>query len=565
MARVMRSTEPAHSTMRTEGIMRWPIGGLVVALALGLAAGSAAAADGTIVRLDGEVAYVDVGLSRGLAPGATLEVLRTVTAKHPVSGEELVDHFPLGTMKLAGVGGVLSYGPVEKRIARVVKVGDVVRIAADAPAAAPPPAAAAHAPGAHVPAPPAAAALTAEAAAALEVTKVWESTFGRPPSARVTILGEYLARHPDSPYADGLSREIAAFTSMELRMEAADVAREEALHPTVAGEVGADEAKAPAVPGLRAKGKLPARVFVGDPLEVAIVVTPAERARSAAAYVRGPADASFERIDLAPDGDGYFRAMVPAARVALPSVQLFVEVVDVDGRTVSVIGSPTAPAEVIVEGLPAGAPSPGPGHSAVRGTFEFVSFNTRALNDWYMVAESDFMYRIGTVLWSVRSGFGVLYGMGGRVRDLDIAGLAPHPVGFNYGYFEAELRFGKLVGLSGRLLGGQTVRGDGIGAEMRLRIGSETGTSLVVGGSVLSSIGALALLQLQWDAIKGWPMSGTVIVTNQPAGADIGVRLVYEISYRALWWLQPTLRVGYELRNISHGGFSGGLGLVLGW
>ncbi|MSP59492.1 MAG: hypothetical protein EXR72_03960 [Myxococcales bacterium] len=266
-----------------------------------------------------------------------------------------------------------------------------------------------------------------------------------------------------------------------------------------------------------------------------------------------------------------------------PGVELFVEVVDRAGKAVT-SGSAQKPLVLPIDALAGGPVSPGPGHSAVRGYFEFVDFNRFRGNDYYLLTESDFMYRIGPWLYSVRTGFGILTGRGGKVADLDPTDNAPvcphakdtedktcgHEVGFNYGYIEGEFHFGRLVGASTRLLAGHTVQGQGVGLELRLRVGSETGTNLVAGMSVFSNIGMLGLLQLEWDVIKGWPMSASVMVTNQPAGGgptggDIGVRLVYQVGYRAKSWLQPTLRIGYGARNIDHGGMSVGLGLVMGW
>ncbi|TXH27502.1 MAG: hypothetical protein E6Q99_03340 [Elusimicrobia bacterium] len=64
--------------------------------------------DGTIVRIEGDLLYFDVGTERGLRIGQSVRVLRTIIAKHPVTGKRLVDHFPLGTLSVEGVGSVLS-------------------------------------------------------------------------------------------------------------------------------------------------------------------------------------------------------------------------------------------------------------------------------------------------------------------------------------------------------------------------------------------------------------------------------------------------------------------------
>ena len=76
-----------HAGRRGRMRLGW-ISGFLVLASLGSAAAQptgASGPDGTIVQLERGTAYVDVGASRGLRPGAVLQVLRTVTAKHPAA------------------------------------------------------------------------------------------------------------------------------------------------------------------------------------------------------------------------------------------------------------------------------------------------------------------------------------------------------------------------------------------------------------------------------------------------------------------------------------------------
>ena len=116
-----------------------------------------------------------------------------------------------------------------------------------------------------------------------------------------------------------------------------------------------------------------------------------------------------------------------------------------------------------------------------------------------------------------------------------------------------------------RGLAGQSRAGAGGGAELKLRIGSELGTNLVIGGAIISDFGALAQLKLEWNVIRSWPMSVTVVATNQPVQTDLGVRLIYQVGWRFKHWFAPIARIGYDVRNINHGGLSLGLGVVMGW
>jgi hypothetical protein len=512
--------------------------------------------DGTVVQIEGDTVYFDLGLKRGVYPGMTLQVLRAITAKHPLTGQTLVDHFPLGTLAVEQAGRVLSYGWVDKRIAPMVKVGDGVAFLRQSARPSEP---ATREPAARAPVD----------AVGDELLRVYRTTLGKAPSERAKLLEQYLSTHPGSPNAQLIQGEIATFNGVAQALRDA----------SAAGAVRArrPESEEHDATRLEILGQIPEHIYERDPLEFAIHVTHAERVATAFAYVRLPEEITYRAVPLGRDGDGYFRGAVPPQWVAPPTIEVFVEMVDTAGKRFSA-ATGTAPRSIAVEPLPTPPTPPGPGHSAIRGFFEFVDFNRFRGNDYYFVAEGDFTYRLGIWLWAVRTGFGVLYGRGGNVGDLDAATCdpsksAPDPsalacgseVGFNYGYLELEFHLHKYVGIVGRLLGGQTVQGNGIGGELRLRIGQETGTNLLLGGSFLKDIGALGLLQLEWNVIRGWPMSASVIVTNQPSEQNIGVRIVYQVAYRARSWLQPALRIGYDARNISHGGLSLGLGLIMAW
>ncbi|MSP59493.1 MAG: hypothetical protein EXR72_03965 [Myxococcales bacterium] len=230
---------------------------LLIVLSCAARSAGAAGADGTIVQLEGDVAYFDIGETRGLRVGSTVRVLRTITAKHPVTGEALIDHFPLGTLGVIEVGKVLSYGRVDKGIVGTVKVGDVVRLG-------PPPAP-------HLPTP---SVTGPGASAALDAVEVWLSTLGKPLGERVRLLGLFCARHPDSPYVPGLRREMVVFRDLEERLTVAARPRVEEPY----------EAMAPQGPApVTIQGALPPRLYAGDPLEVAILVR--EVARVQAAFV----------------------------------------------------------------------------------------------------------------------------------------------------------------------------------------------------------------------------------------------------------------------------------------
>lgn len=552
---------------------------------------SAEGTQGTIVQIERGVVFFDLGAEEDLVPGARLRVLRTIIARHPITGKQLRDHFPLGGLTVEQVSKRLSMGRLDPRIVGAVKVGDVIRIppAASARSAAASrslaTAAAIRGSGAAVPAPvaPGAGAKPAPQDAATQaLIGIFEMTLGRAPSERVQLLGNYLAGYPSSPYAEALRTEIASFQRIDAALRTASALMAQA------SESAAESARAAA--GLAAEqrknllrleilAQLPRRLDAADSVDLAITVRDPSAVRAAFAYVRRPEAHTYERFVLTPDGDGYFRGRIPLAIVAPPSFELFLEAWSESDERVTA-GTPLNPVSVQVDPRPGRPPSGPRGRSEFRGFFEYVDFNRFKGNDYYLVSEGDFTFRPGTWLAGVSGGFGVLYGRGGKndvlqglqdpslcrdALDRPVDPACGQRAGFNYGYFELEFRFGRYVGLAPRLMVGQTVAGPGAGGELKLRIGQATSTNLQLGVSYFKDFGALGSLHLEWTVVRGLPMGASVIVTNQPAQGDVGVRIVYQIAYRARPWLQPALRLGVAARNIEQIGLSVGLGLITAW
>jgi hypothetical protein len=524
--------------------------------------------DGTIVRMDRDLLFFDVGSERGVAVGQPIAILRTITAKHPVTGQSLVDYFPLGTLRVEGVGSVLSFGRAERRIAPLVKVGDVVRIVPvpkpERPRGTGKLAAHAKEPASE-PASPVKPALAAAPAATpvnsadAEAQRLFHSTLGRPLGERVKLIETFLATHKDTPFRATFDGELSQLRLIRETMERAV----SLISQRAAAGARPDEVSRKWAPV--ASLALPGRLYEGAPVELAVYVANPQVVRSCWVYLRRQPERTYARIALTAEGDGYFRMRVPRQRVDAGTLELFVTLVDTEGQPFALGGGADDPLLIVIDPHPAPPLPPGPDHSAVSGFFEFVDFNRFYGNDYYFKAEADFMYRIGGILHSVRMGFGTLSGVGESIHNLDDLHLMPRQVGINYGYVEGELHFHRLVGLAARLLVGQTQSGAGGGAELKLRIGNEQGTNLMIGGAIVSDFGALAQLQLEWNVIKRWPMSVTVVATNQPVQTDLGVRLIYQVGWRARKWIAPTVRIGYDVRNINHGGLSLGMGLVMSW
>ena len=568
-----------------------------VEVAAGADAGSSdGQTQGTIVELERGVAYIDLGESNGLHPGMTLQVLRTIVAKHPVSGAELRDHFPLGRMTLEQVSRVLSFGRLTPGIIGTVKVGDVVRLPQkEIPSTAKKnlPNRAGAASGAVGVNSQTDSGDTASAAGtgrngtvlisseAVELSSLFDKTLTLPPSARVKLYAAYLEKYPKSPYAARLQSEITFLEQLAATLQRETSASSEAAQRQQQQQ-DQQNARKRELERLDILAQIPKRLIEGDPNELAITIRDPASVQAVFAYARRPEANSYERIPLVRDGDGYFRALLPPHVVAPPSFELFIESVGAAGGDHITAGTALEPFHVEVEPR-IGRPPTGPrGQSEIHGFFEYVDFNRFRGNDYYLVTEGDFTFRPNTWLAGISGGFGVLYGRGGKNDVLQLLsdpsicnGVPDQPppnlaacgqrVGFNYGYFETEFRIGKWFGLAPRLMVGQTVTGPGVGGELKLRIGQVMGTNLQLAAYYFKDFGALGSLHLEWNVIKGVPMGASVIVTNQPAQGDVGVRILYQIAFRARPWLQPALRVGVAARNIEQIGLSLGLGLITAW
>ena len=289
-------------------------------------------------------------------------------------------------------------------------------------------------------------------------------------------------------------------------------------------------------------------------------------------FYRSPKAPTYKKKPMKRDGDAYLRSRLSAEELSPPGVEYFIEAVDQKGEIHQVSGTKKSPEKVRVETPPGQILVKRHNRSKVSLLYEYVNFTAGEARkdgpkeDRFQRFEADFLYRIMTILYSIRVGCGVYTGQGGEI-DVDES----KDVGFNYGYTELEFRFHEYFSVMGRvILGlnappGREAAGLAGGFEGKIRIGREMGTNLVMGGAILEDIGSLGLIELTWDVVKYFPMTGRVEVTTQPVQEDIGVRIIYQVGLSALDWFHPTLNVGVALRRIDHYGVSLGVGTVFQW
>lgn len=494
--------------------------------------------EGTVVAIDAGELVIDLGLTKGVKAGDKVELWRPIRVRHPVTGAMLNERFRIGTLRLVQARGSLSLAAVEGAPTRPPATGDyVVAESVVAVVVAPEPAktvGAATSPGANetkvvtVPTDPEAEALST----------LMKHLGGAPPASRARAYLTFVSLHPDSPYA------------AVLRQEAHDLTTE--------------RARSAAPPELR--GSLPrfSRARAGVAQAYALELDP--RFVGAVIHARRKGTPAYRSIAMGSVGERYFAATLPGDTLADPGLEYFVEGVLANGSTVALVGSAQEPRDVEVETPETSVREPGQ-VAQVGLMTEIASFNVKKANDYVFQTE-------GTVGWrlhdegirAIRSGFGVLRGEGGSLRDLDELGLAPTSVGLTYGYLEAEVAFTPRLSIIGRPI--VALRDGGVtgGAQGFVRFGSDLGTNLSIGGEVLGTVGQRGIVQLEWKTIPRVPIVLRTEVTNQPSSSsDYGARAIAQVGYQLVRDFTVAARVSYQGRTINHAGPGAGLAVGYQW
>ncbi len=601
-----------HSSAR-ENPLRVARAALVLVTILALT--GAARADGTVLSIEGDSVYVDLGARDGVGSGTKLLLMHLVKARDPVTGELLSDRFPLGRLEVIKAGEHLCLARVPVKLRKRVKVGDGITIASKRrhyvdpwreqversqhrvakpvtkPVTKPRPGddrAAAH------------RRASARVAAAEVVRAAWNKTLGRDPAARIAIWTEFLGHHPDNPFADNVRAEIASLQKQQVdEKRAAHRQRDPELRRAqlrVARLVALE-------PGLDTDGPLivraPRRIYQGQSIDLAFTVLAPQRVDRAWLYYRRGGDDTYQRLPLVANGDAYLRGTIAADVVAPPHVEYFVDVATGTRDPVAALGSADAPRRITVEDTVEETAPDITNRSRVTVLVDYVDFDggfTKGF-DQYSHAEIDFMYRFYRPIYAMRVGFGNLQGMGGPkdVIDEDPHNTCRDPgsglymcqrVAYSYAYTELELRASKHIAFMirpqfgtgyrdsragadpGRCTGADTDDCDlfsSLGLRARVRFGEETSTNLTLGFAVTEKVGTVFEATYTWSVIPEFPVLLSAQVTDQPVPEDFGVRLIADVGWRALDWVYPSLRVSYQARDVDHSGFSGGVAANFDW
>ena len=517
---------------------------ILIVCALLAAAGKPPAAGGErsayVLRIDGRDTYFDLGRGAGAGAGARVRVFRLVSAVNPVTQATVADRFLVTEIEIAEAGEVLSRAQPPPEVARLIKVGDFVELAAPAVAAAPP-LRELHQPAecpAPLPVDPEAVGLKEAFLKAQEL----------PVLERIAYWQRWAGEHPSWAVSRSVKREVEAL---------APTGRQPAVTAALAPEPPKPaEPEKPAV-------SAPAHAQTGDPFEVVLDFAD-KPPRAAVLNYRSRGDTLYRTVSFEADEARYWRARLPEGAVSAPGLDYYVGLVDAVGDERPVAGDGTQPTAVDVVRPPGADLAERKQRSRASLWIDYANWNSKQPDDYHYNLEGEFLYRVLRGLHSVRMGFGIYQGKGESL-DAEKAGLPPADVGYHYGFTELEFQPAEMIGLRLKALTGVDRNGFNTGIEGKIRIGEENGTNLVLASGFTGGIGNKNEITLTWDRVTGWPMAGTVIVTNEPVEANYGVRFIYSIGRNFDSFLDLSLRLSYELRSIEHGGFGIGIADSFHW
>lgn len=306
------------------------------------------------------------------------------------------------------------------------------------------------------------------------------------------------------------------------------------------------------------------RVRAGEPQSFAVELDP--QMVGAVVHVRKKGAAAYRSVPMASVGPRYWAATLPGDAMTDGGMEYFVEGVPKEAPVVPLIGSAEKPRSVEVDEVPASAKPPGT-LAQVTLQSEYASFNAKRMNDFVWQTEGSVGWRLHDEgIRAVRSGFGVLRGEGGSLKDLDTLNKEPTAVGLTYGYVEAEVTMTSSYALIVRPILGLRDNGITGGAQGFVRIGNDLRTNLAIGGEVLGSIGQRGIVQLEWRTIPRVPIVLRTEVTTQPASSgDVGARAIAQVGYQLTNELVLAARGSYQGRTINHAGPGAGLAMSYQW
>jgi hypothetical protein len=524
-----------------------------LAIALVLAVPALAQADdeivrGSIVKIEAQEIYVNLGIDRGVTGGSPLRIKRPISLRHPVTRAQVQDWIPIGSASVTQAGVVMSRAVIGELVG-AVKVGDVAEVLVDRPdrprtqvaPAAPTP-------------PPKQEAPPIDPRTA-EVLGVFAAQANQPLEARIAAWERFLSTRADSPYAEAIKRDLDQLHALRDELKPRDPVR-------VGDSVGTFHHESPEV------------AAAGSPIPLVFVLDQPERVASAYLHYRATGDRTYRSVLLVREHDIYLRGSVPANIVTTAGVDYFVEASTPQGRSGLALGNPLEPVSVHVT-KPSVTDRFGsaPGRSSVKLAIDYLDFatfdrRTGDRTDNMVTANVDFTYRLASAVQSLGVGYGVYAGKGGY-EDMAWTSDDPFPrTGFHYGYADVEVG-GAVEGVhvagGGALIAGVGKQGFGMGGEGRLRIGARDRTNLAIIARTIAQVGFISDIKFTARPIHALLVGVSVGATDQPNQGDVGVKLGTEFELLAIENVSLIVRGSWQGRSTAHGGIGGGAGLGVYW
>ena len=275
----------------------------------------------------------------------------------------------------------------------------------------------------------------------------------------------------------------------------------------------------------------------------------------------------FAAVELARKDTGSWVAVVPAAQVAPPGLEYYL-----DAGGMPVFASAEAPHKTRVSATETAyrrtrdeARSKNR-RSRMHGLFEYVDYGkhgTRDLVDRYYRIDADFSYRLWAYpLDELRVGYTRLIGEKESFKPSECGAAASCNVdaGFKVaGWFELGLAPIEGIGIDGRMMVMATQDGFSVGGRGELRVGVRDGTHVASGIEYMADVGTAGFFRFGWGTVPLTPMSATVEITKLPTEtSDVGIRFYYDLTRQFTDSLRLGARIGYSGRNQELGGITGG-------
>jgi len=289
----------------------------------------------------------------------------------------------------------------------------------------------------------------------------------------------------------------------------------------------------------------------------------------------------FREVEFRRGAPGPYVAVVPGDQVSSPALDYTIELERIDGAREAVFSSRAEPYRVQVpeDGMDSIENAQSEQLEERRSVFsssaEYVSFGKsvaavkgpggqledRVVDDRYYRVEGGYTYRPLRMI----SEFSVRVGVVRGSAPVPVRKLGPgqseeerFDVGLNYGAATVRFRMHDWWHLDGSVLANVTELGFSAGTGGTLHIGDLRGSKLSLGFEAIQTFGLRFFTQVDIQAHDRLRVSPIIEATNMPSASDYGVRLLGEVGFDIGHGFAVAGRGGYQARDATSGGPSGG-------